>query len=102
MVALLVLLSGALVYSLLSIIAAFRYLRVRPRALSRREPISILKPLAGLDDGLEGNLPTFFAQDYPSFGIVFAVREDSDPAVRVLEKLLLAHRHGPTPFGGTG
>jgi ceramide glucosyltransferase len=58
--ALLALLFGALVCSLLSILAAFRYLRVRPPALSWTEPISILKPLAGLDDGVEANVRTFF------------------------------------------
>lgn len=101
-VALLALLSGALVYSLLSIIAAFRYLGVRPPALSWNEPISILKPLAGLDDGLEANLQTFFAQDYPSFEIVFAVREDSDPAVGVVEKLGREFPHVPTRLVVTG
>jgi len=101
-VALLALLFGALVYSLLSIIAAFRYVGVLPPALSWRESISILKPLAGLDDGLEANLQTFFAQDYPSFEIVFAVREDSDPAVGVVEKLRREYPHVPTRLVVTG
>jgi len=100
--ALLALLSGALVYSLLSIIAAFRYLGVRPPELSWKEPISILKPLAGLDDGLEANLQTFFAQDYRSFEIVFAVREDSDPGVGVVEKLRREYPHVPTRLVATG
>ena len=73
-IVLLALLAGAVVYSLLSIVAAFRYLSVRPPALNSPEAISILKPLAGLDLGLESNLRTFFEQDYPAFEILFAVR----------------------------
>ena len=72
---LLLLLAGSFLYSLLSIIAAFRYLSRRPPALRSPEPISILKPLSGLDIGLESNLRTFFEQQYPSFEILFAVRE---------------------------
>ena len=81
------LLAGALVYSLLSVVAAIRYLRVRPPKLAEFIPISIVKPLSGLDRGLESNLRTFFEQDYPAFEILFAVREASDPAARVVEKL---------------
>jgi ceramide glucosyltransferase len=101
-VVLLALLSGALVYSLLSIIASIRYLGVCPPELSWKEPISILKPLAGLDDGLEGNLRTFFAQDYPSFEIVFAVRAESDPAIGVVERLRREYPHVPTRLVVTG
>ena len=43
---LLLLLSASIVYSLLSIMAAFRYLSVRPSGLNSVEPVSILKPLA--------------------------------------------------------
>jgi len=84
---LLCLLAGALVYSALAVIAALRYLAVRPTELRAAEPVSILKPLAGLDADLESNLRTFFEQDYPTFEILFAVREADDPAVAVLEKL---------------
>jgi ceramide glucosyltransferase len=82
-----VLVLGAVVYSILSIIAAARYLQVRAPALKNSVPVSILKPLAGLDRGLESNLRTFFQQDYPAFEILFAVRETTDPAVAVVEKL---------------
>ncbi len=78
---------GAIVYSVLSIIAAFRYLSVRPSLSSADEPISILKPLAGLDDGLESNLRTFFEQNYVQFEILFAAQHEEDPALVVVEKL---------------
>src|ERR1700740_425092 len=80
---LLLLLCGSLVYSLLEIVAALSYLSVRPPALQSAEPISILKPLAGLDLDLEANLRTFFEQDYPAFEILLAVRSQNDPALRV-------------------
>jgi ceramide glucosyltransferase len=84
---LLLVLCGAIVYSMLQIVAALRYLAVRPPVLLSTEPISILKPLAGLDLDLESNLRTFFEQDYPVFEILFAVRSESDPAALVVARL---------------
>jgi len=82
-----ILLAGALVFTGLTVIAALRYLAVRTPELGLVEPVSILKPLSGLDADLESNLRTFFEQDYPEFEILFAVREPDDPAVAVVEKL---------------
>ncbi len=79
--------AGAVVYSLLSIAAAMRYLAVGAPKLKSTPPISILKPLAGLDRDLESNLRTFFEQDYPAFEILFAVRDAADPAVGIVRKL---------------
>jgi ceramide glucosyltransferase len=81
------LVTGALVYCVLTIIAAVRYHSVRPGALHNPAPVSILKPLAGVDDGLEDNLRSFFEQDYPEFEILFAVRGAKDPAIGVAERL---------------
>lgn len=83
----LALLCGAVTYSLLSMVAAWRYLATRPPTLAQIAPISVLKPLAGVEPGLESNLRTFFEQDYEMFEILFAVRDEDDPAVRVVEKL---------------
>ncbi len=94
--------TGALAYSLLSMVATFRYLAVRPAADTLGEPISILKPLAGLDLELESNLRTFFEQDYPVFEILFAVRDASDPAATVVEKLRLEYPRVPARLLVTG
>lgn len=66
---------------------------MRPPDLTRAEPISILKPLAGLDLDLESNLRTFFEQDYPEFEILFALRNENDPASEVVARL---HQEFPT------
>ena len=99
---LLLALFGAVVYSLLQIVAAIRYLAVRPPALSSGEPISILKPLAGMDLDLESNLRTFFEQDYPAFEILFAVRSEGDPAVGVVARLQREYAKVPSRLVLTG
>ena len=83
-----VLLAGSIAYCLLAVAAAMRHLRKRPSLPTEKEqPISILKPLAGSDDGLEANLRSFFEQDYPNFELLFAVQNESDPAVEVIRRL---------------
>ena len=99
---LLALLAGTVVYSLLAIFASYRYLSVKRPTATSSEPISILKPLAGADLGLESNLRTFFEQDYPAFELLFAVREPSDPAVSVVEKLRREYAHIPAQLLVTG
>lgn len=93
---------GSFVYCILQIVAALRYLQVRPPTLLGTEPISILKPLAGLDLDLESNLRTFFEQDYPSFEILLAVRSESDPAVPVVARLQREYSKIPSRLVITG
>lgn len=82
------LLVGSWVYCLLILVAARNYVAVRPSAFVDAVGVSILKPLSGLDEGLEENLRSFFEQDYPAgFEILMAVRQESDPAVPVVRKL---------------
>jgi ceramide glucosyltransferase len=88
---LLILLAGSAAYALLTIPAARSYLRAAPPALTRVIPISVLKPLAGVDEGLEENLRSFFTQQYGEFEILLAVRHADDPAVAIVEKLKLEY-----------
>ena len=99
---LIALVAGAAIYSLLSIFAAVRFLSTRRSAPSALEPISILKPLAGLDPGLESNLRTCFEQEYPVFEILFAVRDADDPAIEIVESLRLEYPNVPTRLMITG
>jgi ceramide glucosyltransferase len=98
----LLILCGAIVYSCLQVLAALRYLSVRAPLLHTSPSISILKPLAGLDLDLESNLRTFFAQDYPSFEIIFAVRNESDPAIEVVSRLQREYSGVPSRLLITG
>src|ERR1700693_6554749 len=89
------LLCGALVYCLLTMAAARSYLAVRPPALLSAPPISVLRPLRGWDEGLEENLRSYFAQDYPEFELLCAVHHPGDPAVPVFESVRAEFPSGP-------
>ncbi len=99
---LLALVAGSLVYCALTIVAAARYRAVVPAAPKDLPPISVLKPLAGVDEGLEENLRSFFEQRYPRFEILFAVRSAADPAIDVVERLQAAYPAIPSRLIATG
>ncbi len=46
-------------------------------------PLSILKPLSGLDDNLFDNLASFCVQDYPSYEIIFCLQDANDSSHKV-------------------
>ncbi len=50
-------------------------------------PLSILKPLKGLDDNLFDNLESFCLQDYPKYEVIFSLQSHNDPAYRVAWKI---------------
>jgi ceramide glucosyltransferase len=101
-VTLLALVAGGLIYQVLTIVAAICYRGVRPPRLSAGPPISILKPLAGAEEGLEENLRSFFEQYYPAFEILFAVRSAADRAIEVVERLQALYPGVPSQLIVTG
>jgi ceramide glucosyltransferase len=74
---------GSLVYCILTACAAWQYLAVELPPAELLPPITVMKPLAGLDAGLADNIRSFFDQDYPQFEVLFAVRHADDPAAQV-------------------
>ncbi|MCI0617345.1 hypothetical protein L0244_30590 [bacterium] len=56
-------------------------------------PVSILKPLKGLDDQLEKNLQSFFQLDYPEYELIFGLQQANDPAYSVVSELCAKHPH---------
>ncbi len=80
-------------YLALVLIAAFRFHPAKQEAGGdsensiRRPPVTILKPLHGLEPFLDESLESFFAQAYPTFELIFGAREATDPALKVVESL---------------
>ncbi len=50
-------------------------------------PVSILKPLKGLDDGLFDNLESFCNLDYPQYELIFSLQNQNDQAYKVVSKI---------------
>jgi ceramide glucosyltransferase len=90
--ALLLAVVGGILFHGLVIAAAWRFRRETisgnaQATAAPRCPISILKPLSGLEPELDANLRTFFQLDYPEYELLFAVRDGGDPAVGIVRRL---------------
>ncbi len=63
--------------------------RRRPGPLSVvRPPVTVAKPVCGVDAELEKNLRSYFVQNYPQYEIVFGARDADDPAVPIVRKVM--------------
>jgi len=82
--------ASPLVYYALATLAALRFFRLR-RSLQYpgfTPPVSLLKPVRGLDFGSYENFASFCRLDYPAYEIVFAVNDEEDPAVPVIQRII--------------
>lgn len=83
------------IFLLLSLAAAWRYLRkaqAGAKLVARvpensLPPVTVLKPLHGMEPHLRENIESFFRQSYPDFEIVFGARAADNPALRVVEEI---------------
>jgi ceramide glucosyltransferase len=78
---------GGSIYCLLCVWASARFFARRQRTSDYRPPATVLKPIYGLDKGLEENLLSLCRQDYPDYQIVLAVQRADDPALPLLRRL---------------
>jgi ceramide glucosyltransferase len=79
------------IYCLMAIAAAARF-GVRKRREDAAEttflpPVSVLKPLHGIEQGLERNLESFFEQDYPKFELLFCARHEIDEGLQLARRV---------------
>ncbi len=74
--------------TLLSCVALLWATRNRRNLPDHTPPVTIYKPLKGVDEGLEENLRSFFRLDYPSYQLLFCVADADDPAIETVKRLL--------------
>ncbi len=69
-----------------------------PPAPAFWRPVSILKPLKGVDADLERNLDSFFRLDYPKYELVFGAVDPADPALALARRIAACHPEVPVAF----
>ena len=78
-----------------SVIVAAR--RCQPKPVARLPgalpPVSIVRPVCGLDNFLEETLRTSFELAYPAYELIFCVASARDTAIAVVQGLIDAHPH---------
>lgn len=87
-------LTGAASYGLINLIALLVW-RFPKRSGSPAElpPVTVLKPLCGGEPGLYEDLRSFCIQDYPEFQVVFGIRDPTDSARPIAERLKTEFPH---------
>jgi len=95
------------IYFLLAILGAIQFRRSAREQRQRykdldRPPVSVLKPVHGVDARMRENLGSFFRQDYPKYEIIFAADEEDDPALPVVREICAQHPEIPTRIMVTG
>src|SRR6266550_1473310 len=92
------------IYLAMTLVATVRYLR-RARfahALaaatppSSLPPVTIFKPLHGMEEQLAANIESFFQQDYPDYEVIFGARDADNPAIKIAEEIRARYPHVPS------
>ena len=82
---------GGSVYAGLSLFAVLRFRRrveTEPQpGFLEWPPVTILKPVCGLEKNQKRNLRSACLQDYPEFQIVYSVQDPDDPVIPLLKEI---------------
>jgi ceramide glucosyltransferase len=79
----------SLVYVALGVVATLGWRRRVPHDVraERLPPVSVLKPLCGLEPGLADNLRSFCTQSHTDYELLIGARDANDPALEVARRV---------------
>ncbi len=79
------------VYSILSVWTIIRFFKSSRSDLKAPDgftpPVTVLKPVKGLEKDLKLNLRTIGIQDYPKYQVVYSVQDTKDPALPIVQEI---------------
>src|SRR6202051_4138681 len=85
---------GSLFFYFLSALSMASFISDRHKKLkqpplppTQLPPVSVLKPLKGIDPEIWESFCSHCAQEYPEFQLIFGVSDANDPAVDLVRKL---------------
>lgn len=81
------LIAPPLAYAIISLFCARTFFNRTKEEATHTPPVTIIKPVKGMDADSYNNFASFCCQDYPEFQIIFATASPADPAIQVIEKL---------------
>lgn len=79
----------ATLYYLFALWCVHSFFSLKPsRPSDWAPPVSILKPVKGLDEEAFENFVSFCSQDYTAYQVLFGVESKEDPAVPIIQRLI--------------
>ena len=80
------------IYYTIALVSSVKFFRSAPKDINENRgfapPVSILKPIRGLDPGAHENFASFCQQDYADYEILFCIGDTGDPALPLLEQIV--------------
>ena len=92
------------IYLIMTLVATARHLRLARGAEAAADstppsslpPVTIFKPIHGMEEQLAADLESFLQQDYPDYEVIFGVRDADNPAARIAEEIRARHSRIPS------
>ena len=84
---------GYLIVAIVAVEIFNRKRKLLDKAETFSPPVTILKPIYGLDPEMEENLRSFCKQDYPVYQIIFGLQDKNDPAIPIIKKIIEEFKH---------
>ncbi len=82
---------GGSVYSILSVWTIIRFFKSSRSDFKSNDefqpPVTVLKPVKGLEKNLKSNLRTIGIQDYSNYQVVYSVQDAEDPALTIIKEI---------------
>ncbi|XHU95886.1 MAG: glycosyltransferase [cyanobacterium endosymbiont of Rhopalodia gibba] len=80
---------GGAIFSILTVLTAQHFFKNSKLNViyDYTPPLTVLKPVRGLEKNLKRNLRTIATQDYPNYQIIYSVQDPEDPAFPILKEI---------------